>query len=142
MASGVRSSLRDPELLTPAYVQVLTHRRAARVYNAWRAMPSIAEQAAVITVTDRPFALVRLMLPPGGDYEARKRDLAPFATVRDPQPAILDDAVAVVRTALGAGRAAFVLASNKLEGCAPETVRSLALRLAVQPADGTPSDES
>ncbi len=132
--------LRDADLLTAEYLDVLHLRRAAHVYNAWRAMPSLAAQAVTVPVAQRPFALLRLMLPPGGDYEDRKRSLAPFDQVRDPQPAILDEAAELVRTAHTAGRAVFVLASNKLEGCAPGTVRALATRLAGRAQTEQPED--
>lgn len=120
--------LRNEALLTREYLEVLRAHGASHVLNLWTGMPTLRRQLAVAGVTDAPFFVVRLMLPPFTRYDARRADLAPFDRLVDPQHDARDDVLAIVRAA--SGRDVFVLANNKFEGCSPESVRELARRLA------------
>ncbi|MFO0650297.1 MAG: DUF72 domain-containing protein [Polyangiales bacterium] len=122
--------LREATLFTPRYLKTLRAHGASHVFNWWTAMPSLPDQSRAIAPEEMPQVIVRVMLPPGGRYDERKRDLAPFDRVREPFPEMRRDVVALARRALSAGRQTFVLVSNKAEGCAPETVRALAEMMA------------
>ncbi len=122
--------LREASHFTPRYLKTLRAHGASHVYNWWTAMPPLADQARAVPPEEMPLAVVRVMLPPGGRYEERKRDLAPFDRVREPFPEMRRDVVDLARRALRGGRPAWVLVSKKAEGCAPETVRCLAELLA------------
>jgi hypothetical protein len=93
-------------------------------------MPSLAEQAAWaerhgLFEIDAPMVL-RLMLPPGSSYEARKKACAPFDRIVDVQSEMRRHAVDLVLRSLRAGREVFVAVNNKAEGSAPLTIRALA----------------
>ncbi len=119
--------LRNHELLTPAYAEVLRAHGAAHVFNYWTAMPSLLEQMAVPGVLEAPFFVARLMLPPFSRNDVLEAELAPFDKIVTPQPAMRDDVSLLVRRA--AGRDTFVLVNNKAEGSSPLTVRALASKV-------------
>lgn len=117
--------LRNPELLTEPYLEVLAAHDAAHVLNVWTGMPTLRSQMAVPgLVAQAPFFVARLMLPPYTRYETRKESFLPFDRIVEPQLDTRDDVVALVRAA--GGRDVTVLVNNKLEGSSPETVRALA----------------
>lgn len=105
---------------------MLRAHRAAHVFNAWTAMPRIADQLALVGEATAPFAVARLLLPPGARYQDRKRALAPFDRLAAPDPATRGDALALARRSVSDGRELFLLAGNKIEGCAPLTLRAIA----------------
>ena len=123
---AVAVELRTPQLFTPRYLEVLARRGASHVLNFWGAMPSLAEQAALGADAVGARVVLRLMLPPGADYEALKARYAPFDRLAAPQPRMRTDALAIIRRAIDAARDTFVIANNKAEGCAPLTLFALA----------------
>jgi uncharacterized protein YecE (DUF72 family) len=129
--------LRDRTLLSPAYREVLATRGVAHVYNYWRAMPLPAAQARLVPVETAPFAVIRLLLPPGTQYEERKAAFAPFDRIQEPDEAMRSEVEALVRQAEASGRKTYVLVNNKAEGSSPLTVKALAERLASSSRSGT-----
>ncbi|MBX3201253.1 MAG: DUF72 domain-containing protein [Labilithrix sp.] len=122
--------LRNAELFGARWTEMLKANRAAHVFTYWTAMPTLREQLRRSAVT-APFTVVRLMMPPYTRYASRKVELAPFDRVREPQPEMRDDVVAILRAAAEAGcDEGFVLVNNKAEGSAPLTVRALAEKTA------------
>ncbi len=123
--------LRNAELLTPTYLEVLAAHGAGHVTNVWTGMPTLRRQTMLPGFFERtPFFVARLMLPPFTRYETRRQSFEPFDRVMDPQFDTRDDVLALVRAAKG--RDVFVLVNNKLEGCSPETVRALAERVVAE----------
>ncbi len=122
--------LREASLFTPRYAKVLRARGAAHVYNWWTAMPGLAAQARAVPPEEMPAAILRLVIPPGSRYEARKQAFAPFDRLREEHPAMRAEAVDIVRRATAAGRDAWVIVNNKAEGSSPATVAALARMLA------------
>lgn len=122
--------LRDASLFSRAYLDALTRHGAAHVYNHWSHTPSLARQAQRVDVRAMPFALVRLLLPRGARYEERKRALAPFDALRDPDPAMRAEVSDLARAALEAGKRVYVIVNNKAEGSSPLTIRAIAEALA------------
>lgn len=123
--------LRNSELLTPRWFDVLRAHRAAHVFTYWTAMPSLRVQLARHgSLATSPFVIARLMLPPFARYADKKAEYAPFDRLVHPQLDMQDDVLQLLRAALEANtKAAFVLANNKAEGSAPLTIKSLASRL-------------
>jgi uncharacterized protein YecE (DUF72 family) len=120
--------LRNPELLSGAYLEVLRAHGAAHVTNVWTAMPTLRKQLTVPgLVAQQPFFVARLMLPPYTRYEQRRASFEPFDRILEPQEDTRDDVLALVRAARG--RDVYVLVNNKLEGSSPETVRALAAKV-------------
>jgi uncharacterized protein YecE (DUF72 family) len=122
--------LRNAELFGTRWLDMLRANGAAHVFTYWTAMPPLRDQLRARAIV-APFTVVRLMLPPYTRYAARKADLAPFDRLAEPQPAMRDDVVDILRAAAEAGcDEGFVLVNNKAEGSAPLTVRALAERTA------------
>ncbi len=118
--------LRDRALLTPAYREVLAAHGVAHAYTYWRAMPMPAVQAEAVPIQTAAFVLLRLMLRPGTQYEARQKEFAPFDRIVDPNEQMRREVVELIRKALAAGRPVYVLVNNKAEGSSPRTIRALA----------------
>lgn len=121
--------LRNPELLTPAYAQVLRHRRVAHVFNYWTAMPMPLDQLPVAPLDSAPFVVLRLMLRPGTRYEDRKAAFAPFDRIMDPDPRMHTEVLSLIEMARALRRVVLVLVNNKAEGSAPLTIEHLARRI-------------
>lgn len=120
--------LRNEELCTARWYDVLRTHAAAPVFNFWTAMPSLREQLrrAGGAIHGRTM-VARLMLPPFARYAEKKADFAPFERLVAPQPEMRDDLVHLLRAAAAAQvDDAFVIVNNKAEGCSPMTVRALA----------------
>ena len=121
--------LREARLLTSEYGRVLARRGVSHVYNLATSMPLPAEQAEAIAPA-AAFAVIRLLLPPSMRYEERRAALAPFDRIRDSDPALRRQVAGLASRLAGSGRDVFVLVNNKVEGCAPATIRALAELLA------------
>lgn len=123
--------LRNRELLTPRYFDVLRAHRAAHCFNMWTAMPPVGRQLALKGSITTDVVVCRLMLPPATRYEQMKKAFEPFNRIVRAQPEMRDD---VVRLAEACDeldvKALFILANNKAEGCSPLTVKALAEALA------------
>jgi uncharacterized protein YecE (DUF72 family) len=123
--------LRNEELMTPRWHDVLRAHGAAHVFTFWTAMPSLRAQLARHGKLSSRFLVSRLMLPPFMRYEDKKAEYAPFDRVVAPQPDMRDDVLMLLRAAEEADCTdAFILANNKAEGSAPLTVKALAERVA------------
>jgi uncharacterized protein YecE (DUF72 family) len=123
--------LRNEELMTPRWSDVLRAHGAAHVFTFWTAMPSLRVQLARHGKLSSRVLVARLMLPPFMRYADKKAEYAPFDRLVAPQPDMRDDVLALLRAAEEQGCAdAFVLANNKAEGSAPLTVKALAERVA------------
>jgi hypothetical protein len=93
-------------------------------------MPDIGSQLAIRGVLGAPFVVARLLIPPGRRYADRKRELAPFDRLVDPQEGMRDDVARLVEETARLGKVLFVIVNNKAEGSSPLTVRALAERVA------------
>jgi uncharacterized protein YecE (DUF72 family) len=122
--------LRDATLLTDDYRRALAAHGAAHVYNFATAMPMPADQERIVPLEQAPFALVRLLLPPGSTYEGRREELRPFDRVSSPQPEMRRQVLDLLRRAVERHVPISVLVNNKAEGCSPLTIRALAELLA------------
>jgi uncharacterized protein YecE (DUF72 family) len=123
--------LRNRELFTPAYLAALRSFGVAHVLNFWERMPTIGEQLAIPGIFTAGFVVLRLLIPPGQRYAAKKAEYAPFDRIVAPEPGLYEDVAAVIEAARrGAAAEVFVIVNNKVEGSSPLTVRGLAQRVA------------
>ncbi len=123
--------LRNEELLTPRWGDVLRAHGAAHVFTFWTAMPSLRVQLARLGRLTSRVLVARLMLPPFMRYDEKKAEYAPFDRLVAAQPDMRDDVLVLLRAAAEAECSdAFILANNKAEGSAPLTVKALAERVA------------
>ena len=135
--------LRNQELLTPRWHDVLKANGAANVFTYWTAMPSLRAQLASHGAITSRFVVARLMLPPFMRYAQKKAEYAPFDRIVAAQPDMRDDVMDILRAAEAADvDDAYVLVNNKAEGSAPLTVRELAIRAAKELTSGRPRETS
>lgn len=118
--------LRNRELLTPRYLDILRHHGASHVLNFWAGMPTLAEQLQRPRILSGARVVARLMLPPYQVYAQRRAEMAPFDRVLDPQPGMRQDVLELARLAGEYDQALFVIVNNKAEGSAPGTIMALA----------------
>jgi uncharacterized protein YecE (DUF72 family) len=126
--------VRNSELLTTQYADVLRACDAVHCYNGHPTMPDVARQAEVLA----GFGLepggsggampvvCRWMLHPSLAYEPAKERYAPFTEIVDADDRARDQFAGLVLPAAARRRAAFVIVNNKAEGSAPKTVERLA----------------
>ena len=127
--------LRDKRLFTRRYLDVLSAHAASHCFNFWSRMPGLGAQLDFVKSLDSfPRVVVRLMLPPGERYEKRREAMAPFDRLADPQPQMREDVARIVQATTALQIPTFVIANNKAEGSAPQTLIALAARLARPPA--------
>jgi len=125
--------LRDASLLTPRFIKLLRARGVRFCLSARERMPPAERQLPAQALMDEgvPGPLVlRWMLHAGFAYEQAESRYAPFDRLLDEDPhtrAVI--AEQVVRT-LRAGQPAYVIVSNKAEGCAPLSCVRLAEAIA------------
>jgi uncharacterized protein YecE (DUF72 family) len=118
--------LRNRELLTTAYLEVLARHRVAHVLSLWERMPTVGKQLAVPGVLTAPFVVCRLSIPPGRRYEDQREAFAPFNRIVQPDPAARADVAALARACAEQGKKPlYVIVNNKVEGSSPLTLRAL-----------------
>jgi uncharacterized protein YecE (DUF72 family) len=121
--------LRNPELLSRAYLDVLTRHEVTHVLGLWERMPTIGRQLAVPKILTAPLVVCRLSIRPGERYEERRRICAPFDKIVAPDEESRADVVEVARRCAREGRSLMVIVNNKVEGSAPLSVRAIARRI-------------
>jgi uncharacterized protein YecE (DUF72 family) len=118
--------LRNAELLTEAYGAALADAGAMHCHNAWGHMPSVLDQRSLLPEATRRVLVARWLSRPGDSHESARQKYLPFNRIVEEDPDRRGAVAELAREALDAGREAFVLISNKAEGCAPETSLRLA----------------
>jgi uncharacterized protein YecE (DUF72 family) len=118
--------LRDPVLITDAYLQVLQDTGTHHCLGLHPRMPVASEQARSTGVAHAGPLVVRWNLHQGFGYEEAKARYRPFTRLVDED---IPNRVSLARLcldAVGRGQPAFVIANNKAEGSAPLTLFKLA----------------
>lgn len=124
--AGYAVELRDPDYLTPAYLEVLRVHGVAHVLNSWARMPTIGEQLDQGVAALAPFVVCRALQPPGMSYTTSVETFAPFDRIREPNPGLRADLVRLVETIVELGVPGFVIVNNRAEGCSPLTIAAVA----------------
>lgn len=119
--------VRRREYLGDDYWQCLAARGAAHVFNYWAGMPPLDVQLKLAPPRlPGRLSVCRLLLPPGGDYEALRAAYAPFDRLHRPDPAMRQAVRALADRCGAEGLPLYVLVGNKAEGSSPLTARALA----------------
>ena len=118
--------LRDPDLMSAEYHDVLRRHGAAHVYNFWSSMPMPALQERIIPLAHASFTVLRLMLPPGTSYDGRRENFRPFDHLHEPHLEMRHQVTEIARRSTREGRETFVIVNNKAEGSSPLTIRAIA----------------
>jgi uncharacterized protein YecE (DUF72 family) len=114
--------IRNPEFLTPQYLDCLRAHNVAHVFNAWTRMPELPAQIAVPGSMTADFLVCRALLRYGRKYEDAVKAFEPYSELRDPNPAARAGLREIVQVAKREKRTAFVFVNNRLEGNAPGTI--------------------
>jgi len=132
--------LRDAGLLVASYAEALAATGVSHCYAVHPSQPVLSRQMEVVPVTGPVF--VRWLLRPELQYDEAKDRYEPFHRVVDPDPTSRGSIVTLARQALLQGVPMTIVVNNKAEGCAPESVASLARDLALPVTNaGIPTPE-
>ena len=121
--------LREATLLSERYFAVLAETGAVHCLNVWTNMPSLRRQLQHPRTTDGSFALARLLLPQGRQYQAMKERFAPFDRIVEPAHEVRAHVLELIERTRARGTETYIIVNNKLEGSSPLTVRALAERM-------------
>lgn len=127
--------LRTPRLLTSRYADAIAAVGACHAVTAHPAMPDLATQWATARCDRGPAVVVRWMLKRGLDYEKAKARFAPFDRLAAPDVGTRVALAEMVGDALALGLPTWVIANNKAEGCAPQSLVELARLLTTSRLD-------
>src|SRR5262249_16381665 len=118
--------LRNHQLLSLAYREVLMDLGVCHCFNVHPSMPALHEQMRLVPPEAMPPLPVRWMLHAGRRYDEAKTRYQPFDRIVDNDPDNRQTITSLCLAALAAGHPGFVIANNKAEGSAPCTVFRLA----------------
>lgn len=117
--------IRNRELLTTSYLEVLARHGVSHVLNLWERMPAVGKQLSIPGVLTAPFVVCRLSIPPGQRYDHQKAEFAPFNRIVRVDEGVRADMAAVARACGERRKRLYVTVNNKVEGSSPLTVRAL-----------------
>ncbi|MGE3771790.1 MAG: DUF72 domain-containing protein [Gammaproteobacteria bacterium] len=125
----VAVEVRDPQWLTPAFIEALRDTGATYCMALHAKMPRIAEQLPILRACWPGPLVCRWNLNPvhgAFGYEKARRQYAPYDRLVDPDPETRAALARVIAGTVGRGQNAYVTLSNKAEGSAPLSVVALA----------------
>ena len=125
--------LRNRELVTADYADALAAAGACHCHNVLPRMPDIRAQAHLTgtsaNTSRAPWTIIRWLLGAGMTYETAGRLYAPFNRLVAPDPAARRAVADLAQEALAAGRPFLCTINNNAEGCAPLSVKELAVEI-------------
>jgi uncharacterized protein YecE (DUF72 family) len=121
--------IRNADLLIPAYGEVLYEAGVVHCLTVHPGLPDLRTQWKVARVADGRALVVRWNLAPGWGYEEARAAWAPFTEAKAPDLERREQIARAVAWAEERGLPSWVIANNKAEGSAPETLRLLAERV-------------
>lgn len=120
--------IRDKQLLTKRYFEILNSAGATHCFNHWYIMPPLREQmkcAADAGGLHAPFYVSRILTPLGVKYEDAVKLFQPYDRLKQPNPEMRKDVVRLAKRALERDADAFIIVNNRSEGSAPMTIDAL-----------------
>ena len=121
--------VRDPQLLCPAFADMLRSVGATFCMGLHAKMPPIEDQLPMLRALWPGPLVCRWNLHRRHGrfgYEDAEKLYGPFDKIIDPDPETRAALARVIAGTTGAGQMAYVTVSNNAEGCAPLTIASLA----------------
>jgi len=128
--------VRDPQLLCPAFADMLRSVGATFCMGLHAKMPPIEDQLPMLRALWPGPLVCRWNLHRRHGrfgYEDAEKLYGPFDRIVDPDPETREALARVIAGTTGAGQLAYVTVSNNAEGCAPLTIASLARDIAGLP---------
>jgi uncharacterized protein YecE (DUF72 family) len=139
----VAIEVRDPQWLTPQFVDVLRDTGATYCMGLHAKMPRIAEQLPILRALWPGPLVCRWNLNPlhgAYGYEDAQRQYEPYDKLADPDLETRAALAKVIAGTVSNGQLAYVTVSNKAEGSSP--LSAIALAQAVRELSGGKSDEN
>ncbi|HEY3204845.1 MAG TPA: DUF72 domain-containing protein [Thermoanaerobaculia bacterium] len=124
--------IRTPAYFVPDYFELLRRWKVAHVFNWWTRTPALLEQWEAALPLPAKFAVIRILVPPGLPYAMAVERFRPYDRLTAPREDMRRDLVRLIRNVTAAGADVFVLVNNRAEGCAPLTIRALAMELGIE----------
>ena len=118
--------LRNREMVTADYGDVLAAVGACHCHNVHPRMPDVRAQARLVRSERGPMTVIRWLLGPGMTYEVAGRRFAPFNRLAAPDSANRRAVADLARAAVAAGRPFLCTINNNAEGSAPLSAVELA----------------
>ena len=116
--------IRNANFLDADYFTTLKKHQVAHVFNQWSYMSAIREQLKFDSLT-ADFVVARILTPPGMAYDATVKTFSPYDRIIERQPEIRADVMKLIETAVSTRKSAYLLINNRIEGCAPDTIKEL-----------------
>jgi uncharacterized protein YecE (DUF72 family) len=117
--------IRNPEYLVPSYLEMLSSRNVAHVFNAWTRMPTLDDQIQLSTAFTADFTVVRALLRKGRSYEQAVKEFEPYELTQEPNEETREAIRQIARRSIQAQRPVFLFINNRLEGNAPMTIEAV-----------------
>ena len=124
--------VRNPELLSPDYFQVLNQHRVAHCFNHWTKMPPLITQmrkAAEAGGLESEFYFARALTPLGVSFQDAIERFHPYRTLQAPNQQMRNDVVRILKRALQKEKRAYILVNNRSEGNSPLTIEAIGKQL-------------
>jgi uncharacterized protein YecE (DUF72 family) len=118
--------LRNPELLSEAYLRALEETGACHCFNVHPTMPLLEEQVRQTEGASFPATVVRWMLRRNREYGDARDAWAPFDRLAEEDPESRQQIASICRRTISEGKPSYVVVNNKAEGSAPLSVFKLA----------------
>ncbi len=120
--------LRNHTWLTPDYFSCLASHGVTHVFNAWQAMPPLADQMALPGAWTNPsLVAARLLLTPGRKYADAVAAFSPYDRVKEVNLELRLAGAELVKKGkeAGAKKKTLIFINNRAEGNAPETIAAI-----------------
>ena len=122
------TEIRNPELISTEYFNVLNATGATHCFNHWNFMPSLKDQmkaAAAAGGLKAPFFVARILTPAGVNYQQAVKMFEPYSQIQRTDPKMRVDVIRLVKRALSRGSQAFIIVNNRCEGNSPMTINEI-----------------
>ncbi len=108
----------------PEYLAVFRAHGVAHVLNNWTRTAPISEQMTVEGVETAPFSVARFLVAHGHSYEASVKAFEPYGEIREPNEDARQAGRQLLAGSLQKKRKCTIYVNNRLEGCAPLTIKA------------------
>lgn len=127
---------RTDRLKSGDYFRFLRERGIGNVFSHWSFLPALDRQLEQAGGFTNPrTAIIRLLTPRGVKYEDAYRRYFPFAELKDEDPKMFDDTVALAKKAIEQEVEAWVTVNNRAGGNAPQIARRIKERFLASPSE-------
>lgn len=124
--------VRNKELLSAEYFQVLNKNSATHCFNHWTQMPTLLEQmkaSAAAGGLEAPFFVSRILTPLNVNYSEAVEQFSPYDSIKQVNEAMRADVLRIVKRALKRSSQAYIIVNNRSEGCSPQTIREISSQI-------------